>query len=167
MKCVKHTRFNKEYISCEIGQNVCMEAIGTFGGPSDGPLVDCASTSTGYKSTHLTLIPKNVRAQQCMSEVEIKERVDNNDIALGGNDIQGIKICFCNDCDYCNQGLDNATKSVACTMTIIPPTTKKQCKPLDIQCKIDQTLGATQNLPPRVLYGATFSLLAIICLYVY
>ena len=164
MKCVKHTRFEKEYISCEIGQNVCTEATGTFGGPSDGPFLDCASTSTGYDSIFVKLLPENVRAQKCMSTAEIKKRGIETAFGL---DFEDVKICFCNDCDYCNQGLDNATTSVACTKTIIPPTTKKQCKPLDIQCKIDQTLGATQNLPPRVLYGATFSLLAIICLYVY
>ena len=159
ISCVKTDRFGKdEKIDCDAKCDTCFEALGIKFGNLGNPETfrGCAGTNTGIEPEAgelFKLYPNDVKANGCMSEDEIKKKLESRPPEFHG-DPQQIKICFCN-CECCNQGIPY--NSTSCSSKECPKKDERQQSGADkladsVGDKIDEGAGALANL---ISSGAT------------
>ena len=159
ISCVKTDRFGKDKkIDCDGKYDTCFEAVGIKFGNLGNPETfrDCAGTNAGIEPESgewFKLYPNDVKANGCMSEEEIKKKLDGRPSEFHG-DPQQIRICFCN-CECCNQGIPKDSNS--CSVKECPKEDERQQNGADkltdsVQDKIDQGLEGLANV---ISSGAT------------
>ena len=149
---MKRDRFGKdEKIDCDANCDTCFEAIGIKFGNLGNPETfrGCAGTNTGIEPEAgelFKLYPNDVTANGCMSEEEIKKKLEGRPAEFHG-DPQQIKICFCN-CECCNQGIQ--TNSNSCSAKKCPKEDEREQSGAEkfgdkVQGQIDNLLEAGAN----------------------
>ena len=104
-------------VSCGSGMDTCVEALG-LGPFGDTTFQGCASTGSGFKPPEsiaqgFSLTFNDVKKNGCMSREEIQKKKEKFSRMFGG-DIDGIKICFCDCGDCCNQGIKSEGSCSTC-----------------------------------------------------
>ena len=128
-------------VSCGSGMDTCVEALGVglFG---DDTFQGCASTGSGFQppasmASKFTLNTNDVKKNGCMSREEIQNKKKKFPRMFGG-DIDGIKICFCDCGDCCNQGIKSDGSCSTCPIDVVTEESNAE----KIGGAVDDVIGA-------------------------